>query len=100
MPLSLRVPARPLVLFRSTVMKADNVDVIFFRAGQCMHNVVASVAALDGPSNLLFNKKPSGCLLLQAVQMHTLQFRCDPAEGWVNQGGVKYIRILVASLAD
>ena len=82
-------------------MKADNVDAIFsFHAGQCLHNVVAFVAALHGPLNPLYNIKPSGCLLFQAVQMHTLQFRCDSGWGGVKRGGVKYIRIPFATPAD
>ena len=61
-------------------MKADNVYVIF-RARQCLYNVLVSVAAFVGPSNLLRNNKPSGDLLLHAVQQHTVQFRCDSGEG-------------------
>ena len=45
----------------------------FFSAEQCIYNLVVSVAAFVDPLHVLYNNKPSGCLRLQVVQMHTLK---------------------------
>ena len=55
MSLSLRVPTCPLSLSKSTMMKSDDVGIIFFfSAGQhtYIHDLVVSVTAFVGPSIL------------------------------------------------